>query len=34
MADFVAIFTTTEQDLESDYWMMHTDGSVASGMVE
>ena len=32
LADFVAEFITAEQDLESDYWTMHTDGSTASVM--
>ena len=32
LADFVAEFTTAEQDPESGYWMMYLDGSAASGI--
>nr|XP_023920829.1 uncharacterized protein LOC112032298 [Quercus suber] len=32
LVDFVAEFTTTEQDPESEYWMMNIDGSAASGI--
>ena len=32
LAYFVAEFTTAEQDPESGYWTMHTDGLAASGI--
>ena len=32
MADFVAEFTMADQDLESEYWAVYTDGSLASSM--
>ena len=32
MADFVTEFTLVDQDLESDYWTVHKDGSSALGM--
>ena len=32
LVDIVAEFTIAEQDPKSDYWTMHIDGSVASGM--
>ena len=34
LADFVAEFTISNQDPESDYWTVYTDGSSASGMGE
>jgi len=30
LADFVTEFTAVDQDSESDYWMIYTDGSAAS----
>ena len=32
LADFVAEFTMADQDLESEYWAVYTDGSLASSM--
>ena len=32
LADFVAKFTTSEQDPKSDYWTMYTNGSTTSGV--
>ena len=32
LADFVVEFTVADQDLESDYWTMYTDGLLVSSM--
>ena len=32
LADFVAEFTMTDQDLESDYWIVYTNGSSTTGV--
>ena len=32
LADFIAEFTMTDQDLESDYWIVYTNGSSTTGV--